>query len=53
MFLHFSASDSQPLTSLGPLASPSLDLELAANLTCVSRMRQDYYSTIFEYEIIC
>ena len=33
-------------------ASPSLDLELDANLTCVSGMRQDYPSEIFEYEIV-
>lgn len=33
-------------------ASPSLDLELDANLTCVSRMRQNHPSTIFEYEIV-
>lgn len=33
-------------------ASPWLDLELDANLTCVSGMRQDYPSKIIEYEII-
>ena len=33
-------------------ASLWLDLELDANLTCVSGMRQDYPSKIFEYEII-
>ena len=33
-------------------AFPSLDLELDATLTFVGRMRRDYSSTIFEYEIV-
>ena len=50
--LYFIPFNTFSLSPRSVFASPSRDLELDANLTCVSRMRQDYYSTIFEYEII-
>ena len=50
--LHFRTSN-PPVSCLArSSASLSLDLELDTNLTCVSGMRQDYPSKIFEYEVV-
>ena len=50
--LHFRCSKTPVSCLARSSASPSLDLELDTNLTCVSGMRQDYPSKIFEYEIV-
>ena len=51
-FLHSCPSNCLVSCLARSSASPSLDLELDTNLTCVSGMRQDYPSKIFEYEIV-
>ena len=54
--INLSAVPSFPTPKVSHLARssafPSLDLELDATLTFVSRMRRDYSSMIFEYEIV-
>ena len=50
--LHFRTSNTPVSCLARSSASLSLDLELDTNLTCVSGMRQDYPSKIFEYVVV-